>query len=239
MKRSADEMAAVNEAEASKKAKQLPPNYKCKICGVENEHAVYNCPLKIKKKDLVVTETGEVCRPVVVNKTVAVNNVTEPKYIEDNSLTVYISGLPFDITKDDLIYYLTGVHPTNTELVNLEPPLCKCTGELKFRSVKLVMFDDNSHKCKGIAFVKLANIDDLNTCLAASEKMLNNRVIKIVKSINKPAPVVEAAPKRKQKGCYRCGQLHDATTCTNPRICYRCKSTEHISSNCPLKKSSK
>ena len=234
MKRAVDSIET-SESATSKKAKPLPPNYQCKICGVLNDHAVYNCPLKIKKKDLIVNENGELCRPVGVSHPVKIE--AEPKYIEDSSLTVYISGLPFDITKDDLIYYLTGVHPTNTELINLEPPLCKCTGELKFRSVKLVMFEDNSRKCKGIAFVKLANMDDLNTCLAANDKMLNNRVIKIVKSANKPAPIVEAPPKRKQKGCYRCGQLHDAATCTNPRICYRCKSTEHISSNCPMKKS--
>jgi len=36
--------------------------------------------------------------------------------------------------------------------------------------------------------------------------------------------------------CYRCGMKHDVNQCTNKRICYRCKSTEHLSSQCPLKK---
>lgn len=38
--------------------------------------------------------------------------------------------------------------------------------------------------------------------------------------------------------CYRCGMLHDVNQCTNKRICYRCKSTEHLSSQCPMKKKS-
>lgn len=38
--------------------------------------------------------------------------------------------------------------------------------------------------------------------------------------------------------CYRCGMQHDVNQCTNKRICYRCKSTEHLSSQCPLKKKS-
>lgn len=38
--------------------------------------------------------------------------------------------------------------------------------------------------------------------------------------------------------CYRCGMQHDVNQCTNKRICYRCKSTEHLSNQCPMKKKS-
>lgn len=35
--------------------------------------------------------------------------------------------------------------------------------------------------------------------------------------------------------CFRCGEHHNSKDCTNPRICYRCKSTEHLSNECPTK----
>ena len=37
------------------------------------------------------------------------------------------------------------------------------------------------------------------------------------------------------KRCFRCGECHDPKKCTNARICYRCKSTDHLSSECEKK----
>ena len=38
------------------------------------------------------------------------------------------------------------------------------------------------------------------------------------------------------KRCYRCGGKHEPKDCTNDRRCYRCGGTDHISTECHLKK---
>ena len=42
-------------------------------------------------------------------------------------------------------------------------------------------------------------------------------------------------PKSTVKKCYRCGEDHEPKTCTNLRVCYRCRGTDHLSVDCPKK----
>jgi hypothetical protein len=43
---------------------------------------------------------------------------------------------------------------------------------------------------------------------------------------------------KKEQGprCYRCGGAHDPKTCENPRVCYKCRGTDHLSKDCPKKR---
>jgi RNA recognition motif-containing protein len=233
----------------AKKAKpELPPGYVCKVCGAVGDHAVYKCPHKIKKKHLAILADGTAIStkptPDVVPE--KVEQVVDSEEVSETSKnTLYISGLPFDITREEMVYYLSGKYPTNHEGTAKHAPLCDLgDGEINFKDVKLVMFDDNKKKCKGIAFVKFQNEEDLEKCLLASGQDLNGREIRIERVVKRPAPAssstrsqnTDGPKQKKSKGCYRCGQQHDPSTCYNARICYRCGSTDHISTACPKKK---
>lgn len=260
--------------------KPLPPNYTCNICGAVDDHAIYLCPKKIKKKYI---EEG------VENPPTRADNLKKLDAPESHntSMSIYIAGLPFDCTREKLVMYLTGGKANQfaeedknasgdpkvaeNEEVDEEKErkklkkekkrkekeaaneakkaeaekgefqsvveeeeddgsyICHCTGKLTTKRVKLVMFDDNSKKCKGIGFVRLSSEEDMQKCLDANGIVFRDRIIKITR-------VLPSENDGKKKACYRCGKMHDPLTCNNPRICYRCKSTSHLSSDCPLKK---
>jgi len=246
-KRKEAPVASEGNGESKKVKTELPAGYVCKICGLVDDHAVYKCPNKIKKKHLAVLDDGSVIstKPtpdVPVLKPI----VVEEEVSETSKNTLYVSGLPFDITREELVYYLSGKYPSNHEGTSEHKPLCDLgEGEISFKDVKLVMFDDNKKKCKGIAFVKFQSEDDLEKCLLASGQDLNGREIRIERVVKRPAPTSSHQPRdpnapkqKKSKGCYRCGQQHDPSTCYNSRICYRCGATDHISTACPKRNQS-
>jgi len=271
--------------------KPLPPNYTCKICGQVDDHAVFLCPQKIKKKYL---------EDKVENPPTRADNLKKLDTPEGHNtiMSIYIAGLPFDCTREKLVMYLTGgkdnqpaKEETQTEVAvegdeveedeeksekklkkekkrkekeeakaakkaekdaekaekaeaagypvpEAKPVveeeddgsfICHCTEKLTTKRIKLVMFDDNTKKCKGIGFVRLSSEGDMEKCLEANGVVFHDRIIKITR-------VLPSDNDGKRKACYRCGKMHDPLTCSNPRICYRCKSTSHISSDCPLKK---
>ncbi len=168
----------------------------------------------------------------------------------DGTQQVYISGLPFDMT---VAKFLKLVSDHGIE--GLKQPF----------GVHLVPFEDNPSKCKGVAFVTFLSVQYAQQCCEKmSGLILNDKKphMKLRAEINTKKQEKEWQPpsqtkvdlsfsgrihdntgKRKKKGasgtprCYRCGgNCPDPKMCENPRICYRCKSTEHLSSQCPLKK---
>ena len=125
-------------------------------------------------------------------------------------------------------------------------------------------FADNPQKCKGVAFITYvdanfakASIKKLSgLCLNESKPNLKlSCELNTRKQAQEWKPPSEArvslkfsgndhssSRKRKKregersKHCYRCGgYCQDPSTCTAERICYRCKGTGHLSTQCPLR----
>jgi RNA recognition motif-containing protein len=202
--------------------KPLPAGYVCNACGMAGSHAIYNCPLKKKKRDLAGATDAGSCN--ITNNT---NERKKPKLVDaDNSLepssnfksSLFISGLPFEVSKNDVIQIITE---------------SGCIDVPSHKDIKLVMFDDNSKKCRGLCYVKLKSEEDFKKALKLNGKLIGSKRLSVQRSESrqktKPAPV------SLQKRCYRCGKPHDPSTCNNPRVCYRCGSNEHLSTNCPQK----
>lgn len=261
----AEEVAVPAEsAGKSKKTKKpLPPGYVCKACGMKDDHAIYDCTLAVKKskqeKEAAKSEPAEKPAPVATKSVtkpaapaeVKTNNEASnsaPSSSEatptDNSLTAFITGLPFKTNRTKVI-----------EIFQSEGFAKDVTG----KDVKLVMFEDRPEKCRGLAYVTFKSTEDYNKAIALSGKEYEGRSLQIVPCapmVTKTgdAPGAGTGGKSNIKGafkskgkqlpegvvkiprCYRCGALHDAKTCTNQRICYKCKGTDHLSSQCPLKK---
>lgn len=191
--------------------KTLPEGYVCKACG-SSEHSIHDCTKKIKKSKKEIeplsssgSKSGEADKPARSIRKEVCN------------LKIYISGLPFDTNKISLKSLL-------------EAEGCQV------RFIQLVMFDDNPNKCRGIAFVTLKDLDSVSKALQLSERQLGTKLLKVqTVKVEKNDYVKPMSNRTQTPRCYRCGENHDASTCSNPRICYRCKSKDHISSNCPLK----
>ncbi len=191
---------------AVKPAKPLPEGYVCKICSMVDDHAIYNCPLKIDKKKAAGA---------------AASAVGAKNEVKEEPTTVYLSGLPFTTTQESLKEYLDKNNCTKGIL-----------------QIKIVNFDDNKSKCKGIAFVKVATkaiAKYLKSKVHGNE--MNGKIISCELTAKKETVNKKPKPSDSKDGrCYRCGEKHDPSECSNQRICYRCKSTEHLSKDCPKKK---
>lgn len=237
------------ESTSSGKKKALPPGYVCKACGMVDDHAIYNCTKAIKK----VKEPKVVAKPAVAEpaatavkgesteteaKTETKKAAAEPT-VTTSPLTVFMSGLPFKIKR--------------TTIIDLFQKKGFAEG-LQGKDVKLVMFEDKPDKCRGLAYVTFKDDADFQKALKMNGTEMEGRTLQIVpcapmtsgSAAKANKPFVKMAFKGgkgalpegvvKIPRCYRCGLLHDVNQCTNKRICYKCKSTEHLSSQCPNKK---
>ena len=195
-------------SDSSSQKKELPPGYVCKICG-SSEHSIHDCSHKISK----IASTSSSSEDKTVTKKVKDSkngNVSS----NSNSLKIYLTGLPFDFTK-----------PKLKDLFQSE----SCS----IAHIQMVMFPDNPKKCKGVAFVTMHDAISIQNAFKLNGRELEGKILKVEKVVVKKKEVVT---KPKVKRCFRCGSPdHEPTVCTNPRICYRCKSFEHLSSNCPKK----
>lgn len=244
------------------KKKALPPGYVCKACGMKDDHAIYNCTLAIKKtktekqeekeKVEVTTAAPEAVpasaptakskpptKPVAEGAAVP-SSSSDANVNTSNPLTAFITGLPFKTSRTKVI-----------DIFQKEGFASDLTG----KEVKLVMFEDRPEKCRGLAYVTFTSEEDYQKALALSGQEYEGRTLKIVpcapfsKGPSTPFESKSSNIKGAFKGrsklpegvvkitrCYRCGEMHDPNQCTNKRICYKCKSTEHLSSQCPFKK---
>jgi hypothetical protein len=218
-------------AAAAKNKKPLPPGYVCKACG-NGGHAIYDCPLKVSKKEPAAAGAGnEAKADTKATKTDKPtpskgNDSAAPKASAPvpNVNKTYVSGLSFDMTTDKLKAFF-------------EERNCKV------KDATLVTFDDNKSKCKGFGFVTFLDADSTTAALALSGFDMGKKTLNVVpcvvkeqeksprKNADEPRPKKAKVPK-----CYRCGENHDPATCSNPRICYRCRASTHLSSQCPMKK---
>lgn len=81
----------------------------------------------------------------------------------------------------------------------------------------------------GVVLLTVTGNETLSKVLQLNGQTLAGR--NIIVKIDEP----QKKKKQQQKHCARCGGLHDITACTNSRICYKCKGTDHISIDCPKK----
>lgn len=252
----------VNVKKAPKQAKPLPEGYVCNACGAVGQHAIYNCPLKISKK--VKKEVQSSSSETVKKDTKNENEVKEGDESEnDNDSSVegendeekekkaqkklrkkakkaeakaqrqsggneerysaFVSGLSFETTRESLLQLIQE---------NVKEPL-----PLTARDIVILSFAD-SKRCKGLAYVNFDREEHLQLCLALDGLPHGDRTLSFQKSAQPVKSRKQAGlEKSRQEGprCYRCGGKHDPKECTNPRICYRCRSTEHLSGNCPMR----
>lgn len=192
--------------------KELPSGYICKACG-SSEHAIYECPNKISKKKESKTNNDTIIKSERSNK------LKSPSTIQKEDRKLIITGLPFDTNKQKLQSILSEYE-------------CETT------FIHLVTFSD-SHKCKGIAFVTMKTNECVNKALNNINGIeLGTKIIKVerIKTDTKDTTnTTNTTRKKKDKRCYRCGGDHEPNTCKNPRVCYKCRSTEHLSKFCTVK----
>lgn len=258
---SEDETEAASAPEATataapaKAKKELPAGYVCNACGAVGQHAIYECPQKISKKKAKKADAGEgetttaTSEPKVAKAAAAAASssseaassatTSEAETTGPAIKTVFLSGLPFDITKDKLLKTIESISDA----------VCN----LSQRNITLLCFQDNPNRCRGIGYVNCEHEDDFQRCLQLQGMTIGKITISAQES-KLPAKqphhqaVADMGPNggkgpssqaKKAKGpprCYRCGQMHDPATCTNERICYKCRQPGHLSSQCPNKK---
>jgi hypothetical protein len=206
--------------QASKTTKPLPDGYVCKACG-STGHAIYNCPKKVSKKAKVHKNLGESKEELD-----SLNQTIETQ--QSHSLTVYITGLPFDTTQQSLKKLLQPESPNE----NIDTESSKC----RVAFIKLHTFEDNPAKCRGAAIVTLRDSSSLSLALSLNGKNCGAKVLKVELMKQNNGRRKKTSQLESVKRCYRCGEKHDPNTCTNARICYRCRSTDHLSRDCPLRK---
>jgi RNA recognition motif-containing protein len=237
----------VEKGEVAKVKKALPPGYKCNACGAVGLHAIYECPEKVdKKKNAGGGDSGKKHE----GSAAAADDAEEEEEEQKNVKQVYISGLPYDMTVAKLLQALKD-HD--------------CDGVKQPFGVHLVTFEDNKQKCKGVAFVTFVDTESAEMCINKLSGISLNEAkphLKVSCELNKRKQAKEwkppsqarvslnftgkqsrggnakdaAAGADRPKRCYRCGGNHEPSNCHAERICYRCKSTEHLSGQCPLRK---
>jgi hypothetical protein len=219
--------------------KDLPPGYICKACGAKDEHAIYNCPVKIPKKKM---DKSKKQKEASAEQSGDGGGDGGGDGDGDGGATaaVWLEGLPFDTNVDKL-----------REMLKEH----SCDKHLKYKGITIATFSDNKNKCKGMASISYESQSAAKAAiLALNGKQVGDRKLSAAyyrpkeKSDPSSSSSSSSSFKRKNavaikgekvKHCYRCGGAHDHSTCTEARVCYRCLSTEHLSSECPKKKNPK
>lgn len=219
--------AEARQDRVPKEKKPLPPGYVCKACGAADEHAIYDCPLhkkqkQKKKKGPEADDSKE-------------DEGDEEEKGKKETLVCYIDGLKFNTDVARMLMILA-----EKECVGVAP-----------KGVTIVPFPDNKEKCKFV-LVAFASLDDSRRCVEQLHgQRIDDRLVRAYfyspkvqqkdgggdkAKYKSKGKFKSGADKMAAKRCYRCGGEHDPATCNEARVCYRCRSTEHLSSACPLRK---
>ena len=229
--------------------KPLPQGYVCKLCG-GTDHAVYDCSLKKKRKEL----EGQSNPPSSSSSSSAIGGekMKSSKIKFDSSsdggekssadaaastnTTVHLSGLPFDMTKQSLEDYLRKEDCDE--------------GLLPLSHHSLKYFED-SQRCKGVAYLiysckgfalgaieklsgRAMGTKELRAAILVEKSKESSRVAGRSSDNNRGGGGGEGEKREKEKRCYRCGSTgHGPKECTNERICYKCMGTDHLAAACP------
>lgn len=222
-----------NDRKKQKTKKPLPPGYVCNACGKKDDHAIYDCPSKLSKKQFEQAGKSNSKTSAPIKKKEEADTPAEDTDDKEEikSWSLFISGLPFDTNKVEFLKFIKE----KVEMDNLS---------LNTRNIILLNFPDNPNRCNGLGYLNCNSEEEYNECISKlNGQSYGKLALSVVPSSqprktreerkNKPKPKKEkdATPK-----CYRCGQAHEPKTCTNPRICYRCRGTDHLSNACPQKK---
>lgn len=135
------------------------------------------------------------------------------KKMKEPKKTIFMSHLPAKWTRANVVSFLGSNGIPNEKISN----------------ISMIMGGEGEEKIfKGVALVTVVGLEPLSKILQLNGELVVNRAI--VVKINEPKPK-NAIKKR----CFRCGEAHNPITCNNPRVCYRCKGTGHLSTECPKK----
>jgi hypothetical protein len=219
-----------------KTKKPLPPGYVCNACGKKDDHPIYECPLKIKKKGSEGASKKSEPRKETEDDDKSDMEDNEPEEKQEIApWSLFVSGLPFDTNKNELLKFIKS-SLNNDDFT------------LTTRSIILLNFPDNPSRCNGLGYINCSNEEEFQQCLSLNGLKYGKLALSIApstqpkKSAKKEKDNQNQSSLKKQKRdknekrCYRCGQAHDPKLCVNPRMCYRCRGTDHLSSECPQKK---
>ena len=254
---------AVEQGLAKKRSsgKPLPAGYTCKICGAVDDHAVYQCPDGKNAASAKASKSTAV--PSSSSSSSGKHTIDAQGSAGDDSSTtehvqVYLSGLPFDTTSGKLVTILREKncaqdlkHPFGIHVVCFPDSPNKCKGVAFITFTNKAAADLCVKKLDGMEAEKEAG----KGAGGEDKEGADARTMTIHAEINKrkqakewKPPAAKTAPSvvfkrgvgmgegEKEIRCYRCGGKHEPKDCTFDRQCYRCRSTDHISSECPLKK---
>lgn len=185
-------------------------------CGSDNDSGSdsddASQPVKKEKKEEL--PTGYICNAckqpghAIYNCPMKVSRKRKEK-----KLTLFISRLPKTWDRNNFKDFLSGEDIDMNSVVNTKMVMKEGGGDAAFSGVVLLTVEGNAALSKVL--------------------QLNGHSIRgrdIIVKMNEPQQ------KKKPQHCARCGGSHDIATCTNPRMCYRCRGNDHISSECPKKK---
>ena len=138
------------------------------------------------------------------------------KIRSDPKKTVFVSHLPRSWKRENILSFLNGREIAPDAISNIKMVTSETDGVTEF---------------KGIALVTVIGLEALSKILQLNgEKVADRDIVVKINEPKKREPV---------KHCFRCGGIHDPTTCNNPRICDKCRTSGHLSSECPKRSRSK
>lgn len=130
---------------------------------------------------------------------------------KEKEMTLFLSRLPKTWDKSKFIDFLAEAKIDLNTIVNTKMVLKVGEGTESFSGVVLLTVKGDE---------SFSNVLQLNGGVVGGRE--------IIVKLNEPK-----RGRKQEKRCARCGGTHDMATCGNPRVCYRCQGSDHISSECP------
>ena len=153
------------------RAKPVPDDYVCNACKNSHEprHWIYDCPSKVTVKG-----TNRVKKNL--------RGVNDP-----DSRKVFISGLPYDVSRGDICKYFEAKCP-NTKVIGCKTLSFKDTGRFNGQAYLSFETDDgaaNALNLNGKIFEGIPNEKDGSKKKSKKEEEKNHRWLKVTKVLNR------------------------------------------------------